>query len=141
MKILIDECLSDELVAIAVARGHSASTHVRWIGQGGVKDWNLFPLILAGDWTLVTRNAYDFRGPADRPGSKGEYAKTDLHAGLICLNGPTHGFDLDTQCELFEIALDEIDREPDLLNQVLEVTLERAGDTRIVLSRYALPAD
>ena len=32
--------------------------------------------------------------------------------------------DLDLQLELFEVALDELDRDDDLLNQVLEVNLE-----------------
>lgn len=128
MKVLVDECLSTELVGLAVERGHLASSHVRWIGKGGVKDWNLMPSILDGDWTFVTRNSYDFRGPAQAPGAKGEYAKVELHAGLICLNGPAHGFTLDTQIELFDVALDELDHDGDLTNQVLEVTLE-AGDS------------
>jgi hypothetical protein len=41
------------------------------------------------------------------PGSKGEYRKAMIHAGLICLNGPV-GMDLDMQIKLFETALDEI---------------------------------
>ena len=110
MKALIDECLSTELVARAIARGHVSSTHVRWIGKAGVKDWNLMPIILDGDWTFVTRNAYDFRGALEAPGAKGEYKNVELHAGLICLSGPARGFNLDTQLELFEIALDELDR-------------------------------
>ena len=44
MKVLIDECLSAELTKAALDRGHSGSSHVRWIGKAGVKDWNLFPL-------------------------------------------------------------------------------------------------
>lgn len=139
MKALIDECLSTELVDIAVERGHVASSHVRWIGKGGVKDWNLMPVILGGDWTFVTRNAYDFRGAPGAPGTRGEYAKVDLHAGLICLNGPADGFTLETQLELFEIALDEIDSDRDLVNRVLEVTLEGGGDQDIAIRRYALP--
>lgn len=129
MKALVDECLSAELAQLALARGHLGSSHVRWIGKGGMKDWNLLPIILEGDWTFVTRNAYDFRGAADVPGRKGEYAKASLHAGLICLNGPVDGFDLGIQLERFEIALDELDRAPDLVNQVLEITLQ-AGKER-----------
>ncbi len=139
MKALIDECLSTELVDLAVERGYVGSSHVRWIGKGGVKDWNLMPVILDGDWTFVTRNAYDFRGAPGAPGAKGEYAKVDLHAGLICLNGPADGFTLETQLELFELALDELDRDRDLINQVLEVTLEVVGDQEITIRRYALP--
>jgi hypothetical protein len=140
VKALVDECLSTELAQLALARGHLGSSHVRWIGKGGLKDWNLLPLILDGDWTFVTRNAYDFRGPADAPGRKGQYAKADLHAGLICLNGPVDGFDLEVQLELFDIALDELDNDGDLVNQVLEITLEDGKDAEITVRRYALPA-
>jgi hypothetical protein len=87
----------------------------------------------------VTRNAYDFRGAPEAPGAKGEYSKVEIHAGLICLNGPTDGFTLDTQLELFEIALDELDRDRDLVNQVLEVTFEGNGAQDITIRRYALP--
>jgi hypothetical protein len=62
-----------------------------------------------------------------------------LHAGLLCLNGPV-GMDLDLQLELFEIALDELDRDGDLVNQVLEITLPESGDEIEVL-RYKLPVE
>jgi Domain of unknown function (DUF5615) len=140
VKFLIDECLSAELVGLAHAHGHDESSHVVWIGKAGLKDWSLLPVILDGDWTFVTRNAYDFRGPPEAPGSKGQYAKTTLHAGLVCLNGPPGGFDLGAQRELFAIALGEIDREPDLTNQVLEITLETALHKQIAIRRYELPA-
>ena len=65
-----------------------------WMGLSGRKDWELKPIILDGDWTFVTKNSVDFRGPASRPGSKGQYADVAFHAGLICLNGP-EGMDLD----------------------------------------------
>lgn len=138
MKFLIDECLSEELAKLARDRGHPETSHVRWIGKGGVKDWNLMPVIVEGDWTFVTKNSVDFRGPAHAPGQPGEYARLDLHAGLICLNGPV-GMDLDMQLELFEVALDDLDAEPDLVNQVLEVTLGNTGDEEIKVVRYALP--
>jgi hypothetical protein len=139
VKALIDECLSTELVALAAEHGHLGSSHVRWIGKGGFKDWNLMPAILGGDWTFVTRNSYDFRGHPQAPGAKGEYAKVELHAGLICLNGPANGFTLDTQLELFEVALDELDRDGELTNQVLEVTIEDGDATEIAVRRYDLP--
>lgn len=139
MKFLIDECLSEELTKQAIDRGHPESSHVRWLGKKGLQDWNLLPVILAGDWTFVTKNSYDFRGPVDAPGTKGEYAKTDLHAGLLCLNGPV-GMDLDLQLELFEIALDTLEADSDLVNQVLEITLGDLKDADISVRRYALPA-
>ena len=110
-----------------------------WIGKSGWKDWELKKVILDGDWTFVTKNSIDFRGPANDPGSRGQYADVAIHAGLICLNGPP-GMDLDLQLELFGVALDELDRDSDLLNQVLEVTLEDA-DEEIEIRRYRLPTD
>ena len=34
MKLLIDECLSEELTKLAQNRGHPDASHVRWIRQG-----------------------------------------------------------------------------------------------------------
>jgi hypothetical protein len=138
MKLLIDECLSEELAKLARDRGHPESSHIRWIGKNGVKDWDLLPVIIGGDWTFVTKNSIDFRGPADAPGSKGEYRKATLHAGLICLNGPV-GMDLDMQMDLFEAALDALDEDDDLVNRVIEATLHDAHDAEITVVRYALP--
>ena len=61
MKLLIDECLSEELTKLAQSRGHPDASHVRWIGKGGAKDWELTPVIVEGDWTFVTKNSVDFR--------------------------------------------------------------------------------
>lgn len=140
MRLLIDECLSEELVILARNRGHAESTHVRWIGKGGAKDWELLPIILEGDWTFVTKNSVDFRGPADEPGSKGEYRKATLHAGLICLNGPV-GMDLDMQLELFAVALDVVDQEGELINRVVEVTAQDPSSDEFIVVCYALPPE
>jgi hypothetical protein len=139
MKLLVDECLSDELTKLAQRRGHAEASHIAWVGKRGWKDWELKAVILDGDWTFVTKNSIDFRGPDDAPGSRGQYADVALHAGLICLNGPV-GMDLDLQLELFEAALDELDCDNDLVNQVLEITLPDPADEIEVL-RYKLPAD
>ena len=77
-------------------------------------------------------------GLQDRPGAKGQYAGVALHAGLICL-GAADAMDLDLQLELFEVALDELAGDPDLVNQVLEVTADAADEIHIL--RYALPPD
>jgi hypothetical protein len=74
VRFLIDECLTPELALIAQARGHEESTHVVWRGLAGRTDWGLKPFILDGDWTFVTRNSVDFRGPAARVGTRGQYA-------------------------------------------------------------------
>jgi predicted nuclease of predicted toxin-antitoxin system len=138
MKLMIDECLSEELTKLAQRRGHAEASHIAWIGKRGWKDWKLKSIILANDWTFVTKNSIDFRGLSDAPGSKGQYSDVTLHAGLICLNGPV-GMDLDLQRELFAAALDELDRDNDLVNQVLEITLTDLGEEIEVL-RYRLPA-
>lgn len=137
MKLLIDECLSPELAKLAQSRGHGESSHVVWLKKGGWKDWSLSSFIVDGDWTFVTRNSVDFRGPASKPGSRGQYADVAIHAGLICLDGP-EGMDLDLQLDLFELALDEIGG-GDLVNQVLEITLLEGNEIRLL--RYALPSD
>jgi hypothetical protein len=139
MKLLIDECLSTDLTKRAQQRGHGQASHVTWIGKQGWKDWELKKVILDGDWTFVTKNSIDFRGRKDTPGSRGQYADVAIHSGLICLNGPP-GMDLDLQLELFEVALDELDRDDDLVNQVLEVNLEDP-DAEIEIRRYRLPMD
>lgn len=136
MKFLVDECLSPSLVRRAQQRGHGQSSHVVWLGKAGAKDWELLPIILAGDWTFVTRNAVDFRGSPARPGEKGQYAGVELHAGLICLGGPDT-MKLTDQLTLFEAALDLLEAEGDLVNQVLEVYPN--GDDEIGYLRYALP--
>jgi hypothetical protein len=135
MKLLIDECLSPELAKLAQKLGHGESSHVVWIKKAGLKDWQLRSVILDGDWTFVTNDAVDFRGPRSKPGSKGQYANVELHAGLICLGAPG-GLDLDTQLRLFEEALKEVG-DGDLINQVLEVSLTE--DNKVHVLRYALP--
>lgn len=137
MKFLIVECLSPELVKRAHERGHGESSHVVWMGLGGRKDWELKPIILDGDWTFVTCNSVDFRGPKARPGSRGQYADVALHAGLVCLDSPD-GMNLDIQVELFEEVLQEIAANDDLVNQVLDVSLEPDA---IRILRYAMPRD
>ena len=137
MKLLVDECLSQELTQLAQRRGHAEASHVTWIGKRGWKDWQLKKFILDGDWTFVTKNSIDFRGPREAPGSKGQYADVTIHAGLICLNGPV-GMNLDLQLEMFEEALHELDRNQDLVNQVLEVSLSDSGE-EFVLLRYQMP--
>jgi hypothetical protein len=137
MKLLIDECLSPELAKLAQGRGHGESSHVVWLNKSGWKDWSLRSFIIDEDWTFVTRNSIDFRGPASEPGSRGQYSDVPIHAGLICLNGP-EGMNLDLQLELFELALDEVD-DGDLVNQVLEITL--LDDNKIHVLRYALPSE
>ena len=138
VKFLIDECLSLDLVAVACDRGFVESSHVVWMGRTGWKDWELKPFILAGDWTFVTRNSVDFRGPAHAPGTGGEFANVPLHAGLICINGPS-GMTAEVQCELFEAILDEIGISQELVNEILEVYLDIGGE--FTIHRYQMPEE
>jgi hypothetical protein len=136
MKFLVDECLSPKLAEMARERGHHESNHVVHIGQGGLQDWNLVAFVIDGDWTLVTKNSYDFRGPEEAPGTGGFYIGVELHNGLVCLNG-----DLDrrTQLDLFAAVLDAIEADGDLVNIGLEATLLDTGE--IEIERYALPIE
>lgn len=138
MKFLIDECLSPELAKLALEKGHGETSHVVWMKLTGLKDWELKPIILNGDWTFVTKNSVDFRGSKDNPGTRGQYTDVAIHAGLICLNGPP-GMNLDMQIELFEQALIELETNDDLVNQVLEISLE--DEDMLQVLRYALPKD
>lgn len=96
-------------------------------------------VLLDEDWVLVTWNCKDFRGPKDAPGLKGVLADVPLHAGLVCINGPT-GMDLDLQRLLFAFVLEELDQQPDLTNQILEVTVDESGE-RVDVVLFDLPAD
>ncbi len=123
MNFLIDECLHTSLVAVAVERGYEA-THINYRGLSGAQDWNLMAPIRKGDFTFVTNNAKDFRRLC---------GQEDIHAGLVILipNVPPA-----EQRELFDAALDDLERAPNLINEVLEVGL-LAGDIQI--TRYELP--
>ena len=136
-KILIDENLSPSLESLAHERGFQYS-HVNYLGKGGQKDWQLKSTIIDGNWTFVTNNSIDFRGPANKPGSTGEYADVCLHAGLVCINAP-FGLNLDMQRQIFNLILDEFVENGDLTNQVLEVDLKKNGEVQ--LRRIALPAE
>jgi hypothetical protein len=74
MKFLVDECLSPELTKLAHTKGHGEPSNVVWLDRAGPNDLELKPIILDGDWTFLTKNSVDFRGPAERPGTMGQYA-------------------------------------------------------------------
>ena len=136
-KILIDENLSPSLASLAHDRGFQCS-HVNHLGKGGQKDWQLKSTIIDGNWTFVTNNSIDFRGPANKRGSTGEYADVRLHAGLVCINAP-FGLNLDLQRQIFNLILDDFVENGDLTSQVLEVDLKKNGEVQ--LRRIALPAE
>ncbi|YCI06425.1 DUF5615 family PIN-like protein (plasmid) [Ensifer sp. D2-11] len=123
MKFLIDECLHTSLVAVAQERGHDCF-HVNWLGLSGQTDWDLMPRIVDEDFTFVTNNARDFRKL---------YAREELHAGLIIIVPQVLP---GLQRELFTVILDELGTDSELVNEVIEVTIDSDA---AVLTRYALP--
>jgi hypothetical protein len=136
-KILIDENLSPSLEGMAHERGFVCS-HVNHLGKTGQKDWELKPAILGGDWIFLTNNSIDFRGPYDKPGSSGEYGDVRLHAGLVCVNAPG-GLNLERQRRVFALVLDDLEKNGDLTNQILEINLGKAGEVELI--RRQLPVE
>lgn len=134
-RLLIDECLSPELVQLAIAAGHDGSTCLRDRGRLQLKDWELMAYVVEHDFTFVTRNARDFRGRGEAdPG--GLHAAAELHAGLICLDSAAE-LDIDTQHELFRHALNLLGELPDLINQALEIYQDEDGT--ISATVYEIP--
>jgi predicted nuclease of predicted toxin-antitoxin system len=63
-RLLIDECLSRALLAVAKERG-VPTDHVVWLGKSGMQDWNLVPFALEHDYAIVTSNSWPL--PVTRP--------------------------------------------------------------------------
>ena len=122
IRLLIDECLSTALVGVARGRGHPVD-HVTYLGLAGRQDWNLIPVIEAGDYCFVTNNRGDFLRL---------YGRQTLHNGLIVIVPNTQR---QAQIDLFCRVLNELSRMSDLINQVIEIE----ADGRI--TRFALPED
>ena len=122
---LIDECPSRALCGIAHQRGYAAQALVD-LGKAGLKDWDVMTIVDEGDFVLVTNNVIDFLAL---------YALRSLHPGAVLLRGDISG--RAAQCQAFGAALDNIDADPDLVNQVVEVT---PGATPLwSVQRYPLP--
>ncbi|HEX2541501.1 MAG TPA: DUF5615 family PIN-like protein [Caldimonas sp.] len=138
-KFLIDECLSPELVDVALLAGHFESSCVRNRGWLGLKDRELIEKVVAEDFTLVTQNATDFRGGG--PGKlSGQHAKQPVHAGLVCLDSH-QGLDLDRQRKLFQIAIEQAETEGDLVNKALEVFELEDGSVEVGIFDIPAPTD
>jgi hypothetical protein len=134
-RLLIDECLTPELVQLAIDAGHVEATCLRNRDWLGLKDWQLMEHVLREDFILVTRNARDFRGTGEAdPG--GLHAAIEVHAGLVCLDSASE-LDFDVQLELFRYALEALAALPDLINQALEVFLNEDGS--ITMTVYEIP--
>jgi hypothetical protein len=46
--------------------------------------------------------------------------------------------DLDLQLELFDAALDALDEDDNIINRVVEITLDDAKDAEMTVTRYEL---
>src|SRR6202050_3864467 len=103
MKILIDECLSIDLVSTANQAGHEAQ-HIAHVGKAGWKDWNVARHASDGDFVLVTNNASDFRRL---------YATRWLHSGLIIVIPKVNRAG---QRRLFHAAIEELAIVGELVN-------------------------
>ena len=123
MRLLIDECPHESLVAVAHTSGFAA-THVNHLGLSGETDWSLAQRIARDEFTFVTNNRVDFIEL---------FGKMDLHAGLIVL---VPNVVPALQRALLRAAL-RYSKGKDLINTVIEVTLE--GET-VECVEYELPA-
>jgi len=72
LKFLIDECLHTSLVQVAHAAGYVAD-HVNYLSLGGLKDWQLLPVIREREFTFVTNNAADFLALFDKDIASGNH--------------------------------------------------------------------
>ncbi len=122
-RFLVDENLSVALPTVAQERGYEAS-HINHRGLRCWKDWDILAVIEREDWVLVTNNAIEFRG---------RFRNQAIHPGVIFLLPCVARA---TQLELFSAALDEVDRDADLVNTALDVALENHTP---VVRRYPLP--
>jgi predicted nuclease of predicted toxin-antitoxin system len=108
VRFLIDECLHTSLTDVASKGGHEAH-HVTRRGLSGFKDHQLREVVLREEFVFVTNNARDFRKLM---------GESELHAGLIViLPNVTPAL----QGELFQRALVEVSKLPDMMNKVVEI--------------------
>lgn len=122
MKFLSHDCLHTSLVAVAQACGQECF-HINWLGLSGETDWDLMPRIVEGNFTSVTNNARDFRKL---------FAKEELHAGLVIIVPQVLPA---RQREMFDAVLDELANSDELLNEIIEISVE---DDALAITRYIL---
>jgi predicted nuclease of predicted toxin-antitoxin system len=115
--ILIDECLSPDLVAVAQVRGLVAM-HVVWMDRDGADDRALVRLANDRGYVIATNNRRDFLRL---------YAALEVHAGLIII---VPNVAAEEQCSLFGIALDAAERQESLINLLIEVHADGTVEVR-----------
>ena len=99
------------------------------LGLQGNPDWAIVRRAVSDGYVLVTNNAKDFIPLV---------GEEEIHCGLVCLNISDGLASRDTQCRLFEIALNELgENEP--INKVIEITLD--SDAEITTKRYDWPTE
>ena len=105
---LIDECLSPKLADVAASRS-VIGAHATRRGLTSTPDPIIARWCVANDFALVTNNARDFRRI---------YSGLELHPGLVLLLPEIVAAE---QTRLFALVLDRVEREPDLINKVVEI--------------------
>lgn len=110
-RLLIDECLSPQLVSIAVDHGYDA-THARYMGLAAASDWRIASFVEGTDYIFATNNARDFLRL---------YEKMPIHNGLIVILPSVRAAE---QCRLLAAVLDHLDSLPDLINKCLAIDIE-----------------
>jgi predicted nuclease of predicted toxin-antitoxin system len=135
IKLLIDECLWPKLVQLAHEAGYDAIA-VRDRGWCGLKDHELMIRVLEEDYTLVTHNSKDFRGPTGS-GKGGLHRAEALHCGLICLNS-SYSLTPSRQERLFTMILQRLKNHESLVNYALEIF--ESEDGTITFDEYEIPA-
>jgi len=108
VRFLIDECLHTSLTDVAHNAGHEAH-HVTRRGWSGFKDYQLREVVLREEFVFVTNNARDFRELM---------GESELHAGMIVILPNVTPV---LQRELFQRALVEVSKLPDMINKFVEV--------------------
>jgi predicted nuclease of predicted toxin-antitoxin system len=126
VRFLIDECLSLDLVGEARRAGFEAY-HAAHVGKAGWEDWNLAVFAVEHDMVVVTNNASDFRRL---------YRRQQLHSGLVLI---LPNVDRPTEARLFAVALARLAEVNDLVNQVMEVDLDKGQVKLRVYDLFAPP--
>lgn len=124
-KVLIDECLTPELVLIARQEFRLAATYVPWLGTPprGTASWqdpDIVERIRTEDWMFVTNNRRDFVNKYY------ERADVELHSGLIVI---LEKIDRRTEHRLFRAVMDHIAGMSDTVNKLVEI--DGLGNIRV----------
>ena len=107
-RLIVDECLTPDLVPIAHEAGFEAY-HVAYFGLSGRPDHVVFEKVTSGGFIFVTNDREDWRTL---------FLTADLHAGLIVILPNCRR---DAQKILFRAALSRVKEIGGLENKALEI--------------------